>query len=149
MINIILSAVLLLTVSLSGFAQKMLKGKVIDAVSGKPLHGASVTFSGSGGIATDQEGNFSIDCSKSQKVTITFVGYEPYTFIIKNCDAEMRISLEPSGQTLNNVEISATSNLNKALLYQPASINKLTPLELKRGTGLFLDDAIQIGRAHV
>jgi len=44
---------------------------------------------------------------------------------------------------LENVEISATSNINKALLYQPAAITKLSPLELKRGTGLFLDDAIQ------
>jgi iron complex outermembrane receptor protein len=40
------------------------------------------------------------------------------------------------------VEITATSNPNKALLYQPSSITKLSPLELKRGTGLFLDDAI-------
>ena len=130
--NIILSALLLFAISLSGFAQKMLKGKVIDAATTKPLAGASVSFAGNGGTVTDADGNFSIDCSKAQKITISFVGYEPYTSIIKNCDAELKISLEPAGRTLDAVEISATSNLNKALLYQPAYITKLTPLELKR-----------------
>ena len=141
--NIILSAILLLSISLTSFAQQKLHGKVTDKETGKPLGGASVTFAGSGGITTDQEGNFSIDCSKTKKITISFVGYETYSLNIKNCDAELKISLEPAGRTLENVEISATSNINKALLYQPASITKLSPLELKRGTGLFLDDAIQ------
>jgi iron complex outermembrane recepter protein len=43
---------------------------------------------------------------------------------------------------LNEVEITATSNPNKAQIYQPVSIVKLNPAELKRGNGLFLDDAI-------
>lgn len=45
---------------------------------------------------------------------------------------------------LNEVEISATSNSNKSLLSQPASIVKLNHSELKRGMGLYLDDAINI-----
>jgi len=48
--NIILSAILLLTISLTGFAQQTLRGKVTDKETGKPLSGASVTFAGSGGI---------------------------------------------------------------------------------------------------
>ncbi len=44
--------------------------------------------------------------------------------------------------TLNTVEITATSAQNKSVLYQPISISKLRSQELKRGTGLFLDDAI-------
>ena len=43
---------------------------------------------------------------------------------------------------LNEVEITATSVANKAMLRQPVSIVKLNPVELKRGVGLFLDDAI-------
>src|SRR6187549_944228 len=129
--NIILSAILLLTISFTGFAQQTLRGKVTDKETSKPLAGASITFAGSGGITTDQDGNFSIDCNKTKKITISFVGYETYSLSIKNCDAELIISLEPAGRTLENVEISATSNINKALLYQPAAITKLSPLELK------------------
>lgn len=43
---------------------------------------------------------------------------------------------------LNEVEITATSNRNKSLLYQPLSVIKLNETELKRGNGLYLDDAI-------
>ncbi len=43
---------------------------------------------------------------------------------------------------LNEIEITATSIQNKTMLNQPVSIVKLNPLELKRGVGLYLDDAI-------
>src|SRR5215510_12840032 len=120
--NIILSALLLLTIPV--FAQQALKGKVTDKETGKPLAGASVTFAGSGGTTTDNDGNFSIDCGKTKRITISFVGYEPYSVNIKNCDAELKVSLQSSGRTLDNVEISATSSINKKLLYQPQSITK-------------------------
>ena len=141
--NIILFAIFLFAISLTGFAQQTLRGKVTDAETGKPLAGASVTFAGSGGTTTDNNGNFSIDCNKAKKITISFVGYEPYSVTIKNCDAELKVSLQSSGRTLDNVEISATSSVNKKLLYQPQSITKLTPVELKRGQGVFFDDVIQ------
>ncbi len=41
---------------------------------------------------------------------------------------------------LNEVEINAAAN--KAILYQPLSVAKISETEIKRGQGLFLDDAI-------
>ena len=43
---------------------------------------------------------------------------------------------------LTTVEVTATSNPNKAILNQPQSIVKLSPIEIKRSLGLYLDDAI-------
>ena len=43
---------------------------------------------------------------------------------------------------LNEIEITAVSDKNKSILHQPFSIVKLESAELKRSTGLFLDDAI-------
>lgn len=43
---------------------------------------------------------------------------------------------------LKEIEVTATSNTNKSLLNQPQAISKLEEKELKRGAGLFLDDAI-------
>jgi iron complex outermembrane receptor protein len=43
---------------------------------------------------------------------------------------------------LGEVQISTTGNSPKSDLYKAVSITKLEPLELKRGNGLFLDDAI-------
>lgn len=139
--RIILFAFSLCILAIPAFAQKTLKGKVVDASNSKPLAGATVSF-GSNGTTTDKDGLFSIDCSKVSSITISFVGYETQKQLIKNCDAEVKISLAPVGRSLDEVEITATSNLNKSLLYQPTSITKLSSLELKRGTGLFLDDAI-------
>lgn len=119
-----------------------LKGKVVDAVNNKALYGAAIKFTGNGGTTSDKNGIFSIKCSASKEITVTFIGYAPYKHIINNCNDEMDISLVPLENNLNDVEITATSTTNKSLLYQPSSITKLTKTELKRGTGLFMDDAI-------
>jgi iron complex outermembrane receptor protein len=123
-------------------AQKLLRGKVIDASGNQPLPGATVTF-GKKGTTTGADGMFSIDCGKTNSITVSFVGYTTQTKTIKNCDDGITIALASSGSSLDNVEITATSNPNKSILYQPLSISKLSPVELKRGIGLFLDDAIQ------
>jgi iron complex outermembrane receptor protein len=131
-----------IAVFLSSFAQKNLKGKVIDAASGNAIAGVSLTYAGKGTI-TDNDGIFAIDCSKISFIIVSHIGYESKKVQIKNCDDGITVSLSIAAGTLGEVEVSATSNLNKALLYQPSAITKLTSVELKRGVGLFLDDAIQ------
>jgi iron complex outermembrane recepter protein len=127
--------------SISIYAQKTLKGRVVDAFTNHPLSGATVSFQNKTGITTDKDGYFTIDCSKNTIITVSFIGYESRQQGV-SCNETLIVSLTPSNNTLANVEITATSAQNKAILYQPQSINKLNPVELKRGTGLFLDDAI-------
>ncbi len=129
-------------ISIAAIAQKTVKGKVTDADTKNPLAGATISFAGKGGTTTDKDGQFSIDCGKTNRITVSFVGYEPVQVIIKNCDDELNILLAHAGHLLNEVEITATSNQNKSILYQPSSITKLTTTELKRSNGLYLDDAI-------
>ena len=133
---------LFLFITASAFSQNTVKGKVLDAATKAPLFGASVSASGKAITTTDKEGMFSVDCSKFKELTISFIGYESKKQSIKNCSDELKISLATANHNLDEVEITATSNLNKSILFQPASITKLTEPELKRGTGLFLDDAI-------
>jgi iron complex outermembrane receptor protein len=133
---------LFLVFLLSGaIAQKRLEGKVMDA-GNIPLEGATISLQGKMGTTTDKNGRFSIDCSQSTLFTVSFIGYETQKINIKNCEEELIIAMVPANYYLNTVEITATSNQNKSLLYQPVSITKLTSIELKRGYGLFLDDAI-------
>lgn len=138
---IILATALIACASLS--AQTTLQGRVTDGATGKALTGASVSFGKNSGTVTDKDGSFTIDCSKTSKITVSFVGYESFQQLVKNCNETLNIVLMPSRHSLEQVEITATSNVNKSILYQPQSISKLTPAELKRGNGLFLDDAIQ------
>jgi len=62
-------------------------------------------------------------------------------FAFLNSQAQDTIAGD-TAKTLKEVQITATSNQNKSILNQPVSIAKLNDTELKRGTGLYLDDAI-------
>ena len=120
----------------------MISGKVTDASGNNPLQGATIAVSGKNVTTSDKDGRFSIECVQGAAITVSFIGYETYSHIIRNCGEELNISLVPSSHILDEVEITATSNQNKSILYQPSSITKLTAPELKRSLGLFMDDAI-------
>lgn len=122
-------------------AQSAIKGKVIDRVTNSPLSGATISAGGKNIATTDKDGSFSISCTNAGIISLSFVGYEMQKIKV-DCNDKVTISLKPADDALDNVEITATSNQNKALLYQPVSITKLSLVELKRGNGLFLDDAI-------
>jgi iron complex outermembrane recepter protein len=140
--RIFLSVFMLALFSAGAMAQKKVAGKVFDAISKTPLEGATISVFGAESTSSDKEGKFYFDCSKSIQVSVSYIGYETYKGAIKNCDEPLNVALVLISHSLNDVEITATSSQNKSMLYQPASITKLTSNELKRGTGLFLDDAI-------
>ncbi len=129
--------------SIQGWAQApLLKGKVVDASNSMPLQGASIRFGDKQGTISDRNGEFSLECSVSTKITISFVGYGTYSRIIEDCGPELSISLTLSNSVLNEVEITATSELSRSMLSQPISITRISAPEIRRSTGLFLDDAI-------
>ena len=118
-----------------------IKGRVIDEATKTPLAGATIHYSGDR-IITDAAGGFSIECGKANALTVSFIGYNSTRIVIKNCNDNLNVALVPAFGSLENVEITVTSNQNKSLLYQPQSITKIGTTEIRRGTGLFLDDAI-------
>jgi iron complex outermembrane receptor protein len=140
--NKILFTVFIMVLSIAAYAQNTLTGVVVDAITNNPLSGATVMHSGKGVTSSDKDGSYSIRCEKGGTITVSFIGYETYKKVIQNCNEVLKIQLVPINKNLDEVEITATSNENKSLLYQPASITKLSPVELKRGTGIFLMDAI-------
>jgi iron complex outermembrane recepter protein len=129
--------------SITSFAQKTVKGKVVDAATSSPLLGANIFFNGAT-TSTDKDGMFTVDCSKAGVITVSFIGYETVKYSIKNCNDNITISLTSIVSNLNEVEITSTSVLNKSLIYQPQSITKLSTAELKRSTGLYFDDVINL-----
>jgi iron complex outermembrane recepter protein len=140
--RIFIALMLLITAALTTKAQNTVTGKITDAATGKPLSGASISLGRNKGTITDKDGQFTIGCEKSARISVSYVGYQTWQQVVK-CNEPINIALSPVGSSLEQVEISATSGLDKSILHQPASIAKITTPELKRGTGLFLDDAIQ------
>ena len=123
------------------FAQT-LKGKVVDGISGAAIEGVNVSFSSKNTVQSNAGGMFSIECKSQSLLTVSFVGYSIYQQKINDCNKEITVILLRKESKLDEVEITATSAQNKLLLFQPTSITKLSSVELKRGNGLFLDDAI-------
>lgn len=122
------------------FAQNKYSGKVLDAITQKPLVRATV-IAGSEKTTTNNEGQFTI--TGTNKITISFIGYEPATQILGASTGSLTIYLTPISLSLAQVEVTNSSNPNKSILYQPGSISKIGATEIRRNTGLFMDDAIQ------
>ena len=133
---------LLMIVAVSASAQNKVKGRILDAKTKTPLVGASIKISGKPTLVSDSSGKFVLDCNNNSIVSASFIGYATAQKTLIDCNSELVFSLEPILQPLEKVEITATSNQNKSTLFQPVSIAKLTDVELKRNTGLYLDDAI-------
>ena len=77
-----------------GWAQTNTTGTVIDE-TGSPLPGATVIVDGtSRGVATDFDGNFTIEASQGETLLITYVGYSDQRITVGNEDS-YTITLSP------------------------------------------------------
>ena len=74
----ILTIILLVVLSSSGFSQRLIKGKVIASDNGEGLPGVNFIIKGTNkGGSTDLNGNFSLEVRPEDKIiTFSFVGYE-------------------------------------------------------------------------
>ncbi|MBS1557176.1 MAG: TonB-dependent receptor [Bacteroidetes bacterium] len=125
----------------STISAQTLTGKVTDG-NGLPVADATIKVADQAVGLTDAGGLFSIDCKPGATISISHIGFELQSQAISDCSAPMQFILTPSTVILEGVEITATSTQNKLVLNQPASISKLGETEIKRSTGLFLDDAV-------
>ncbi|MBL7769036.1 MAG: TonB-dependent receptor [Flavipsychrobacter sp.] len=123
-------------------------GSVTSFENGAALPYASIRVAGYKTITTDKNGKFKLPCIDSVQLTVTHIGFEPYRGKFA-CGQELNIQLIENSQTLDAVDISASSNPNKSMLYQPAAVAKIGTTEINRGTGLLLDDAINTNVAGV
>ena len=126
----------------NAFAQTNFTGKVVDALTQKPLASASISC-GSQKINSNNMGDFSLTLSGSTKIVISYIGYETLIRTINENEKNTIFYLTPISMSLADIEVTNTSNPNKSILYQPGSITKIGSLELNRNTGLNLDDALQ------
>ena len=57
-------------IAISVFAQKTLKGKVVDAATNNTLTSATIIYAGKGATVTDKDGSFTVDCSKTSYIIV-------------------------------------------------------------------------------
>src|SRR5690606_21906308 len=61
---------------------------------------------------------------------------------INDCTKFLTIGLKPSVSALDEVQLSGTLDNTQKVLERPLAVTHLETRELERGTGLYLDDAI-------
>ena len=112
-----LSLLILVSVSLSAYAQNIVKGTVVDT-TGEPIIGAAVMVAGTTtGSVTDFDGNFVIEnvASKSGQLKITYVGYEPATVNFK-VGTPVKVTLQEDNKNLEEVVVVGFGTQKKANL---------------------------------
>lgn len=130
---------ILLCASLFG---QNITGKIYDASNNAPLSGAKIEMDGNTVGTSDSEGMFSVSCNGPTSLNFTYIGYENYTSKSKSCGQYLNIAMTPSYNNLGEVQVTGVINNQKKQIENPVSEIHLEEAEIDRGTGLFLQDAI-------
>ena len=121
--------IMLVSLSLSGQAVNVLKGKVTDRSTGEPLIGVTVVEVNElnrtlNGTVTDMNGNFALRLSAPDtKVRISYVGYKSEEFVIEDQDF---LEVELAEETRELEEVVVTYEGKKVGGFIPVSERDLT-----------------------
>lgn len=86
---------------------RLLKGKVTDSNTQEPLSGVTLRVVSSGKMGTtDAEGKFTITAEATDKLVVSYVGYQEETVTVATGDF-LAITLAPSRTQLNEVVVTA------------------------------------------
>jgi hypothetical protein len=122
----ILATALIAVFSLFAFtvnAQETVKGKVVDAESNEPLIGASVVQVGTtNGTVTTATGDFSLTLKDgTQKIAISFIGYDAKVVQVSAGQNLGSINLEPSAISLEDIVVVGSGVID-------LSADRMTPI---------------------
>ncbi len=120
---------LMLLVSSSAFAQRTIRGKVIDAVTQESLPGATVSVKGtSEAAATQTDGSFALTVTaEPTTLVVNYIGYVQKEVTVKGTNAGT-IRLEANENSINEVVITANS----------FAIDRETPVAMSTITSEFI-----------
>ncbi len=91
----------------STMAQSVIRGKVVDAETGEPLIGATITVKGIKTV-TDIDGLFSVKgASGAKDLTVQYIGYKPQTVKVGGNGELGDISMKQDGQVLKDVVVTS------------------------------------------
>jgi iron complex outermembrane receptor protein len=110
-------------------ANGQITGTVTDD-QGVPLVGASVVKKGTSiGTTTDFDGNYSIDAILGDRLTVSFIGYEPLEVLVNS--TILNITLV-SGLALSEVIITGSRNPNRVATESTVPVDVIDVKELAR-----------------
>ena len=124
-----------LSVSMA-FAQKSVTGKVVDALTGEPVVGASVLVKGTTiGQATDINGDFTITNvpNSAKTLRISYIGLKDQEVTIKS---KVRVYMQPETTETDEVMVVAYGTATKSSFTGSASVIKAEEIEQTQKTNV-------------
>ena len=101
----------LMLMGVFAYSQTQLSGSVVDDETGEPLIGATILVEGTTtGTTTNFDGEFSLSVPSNPpfNLTVSFTGYATRTFAITEAADDLRIGLQYSATSLDEVVIGAS-----------------------------------------
>lgn len=115
-------------------------GKLTDSETNQPLSGARIAYAEGKLTTTNEQGNFILVCDTGEvNLKISYIGYTSLE-LTAGCGDNLNIALTVNSSALDEIQLSG--QLDQQDLKDTQAEVTLNQRELKRGTGLFLDDAI-------
>jgi TonB-linked SusC/RagA family outer membrane protein len=103
-VSLIWISLSLLLVSMSGYAQSKVTGKVTGADDGLPIPGVTVRVKGTTTVtSTNTEGAYSINAAGNATLVFTFIGYTPQDVVVNG--TVVNVKLAPENKALNEVVV--------------------------------------------
>src|SRR5574338_712684 len=92
----------------ASFAQaRQLKGKIVDEQEKTPLPGANILVNNLQEVVADNNGEFTIDCSDSVLLKVSYTGYSSVQKFYKCAGSGiLEIALKPNAEELETVEVT-------------------------------------------
>ncbi len=130
--HLLLLVVLVLVGTLSAVAQNSLRGKVVDAATGEPLIGATVSVNGIN-VATDIDGAFIIKGVSSQvDVTIQYIGYKTKT-----------VRMSPKKGAITEIELKTDERvLDDVVVTSQVAVARKTPVAVSSVPMAYIEEKI-------
>jgi TonB-linked SusC/RagA family outer membrane protein len=95
------------------FAQGKISGTVVSQEDGDPIVGASVIVDGTKmGTVTDIDGHFFLSVPAGKRLVVSYLGMKTQRVLAKD---NMKITLEPDKQVLNEVVVTGMSKMDRRM----------------------------------
>lgn len=126
----------LMLMGVFAYSQTQLSGSVVDDETGEPLIGATILVEGTTtGTTTNFDGEFSLSVPSNPpfNLTVSYTGYATRTFAITEAADDLRIGLQYSATSLDEVVIGA-SRTPERVFESPVSIERFGLRQIKNTT---------------
>src|SRR5258708_4638211 len=128
-VRIVLPLLLLLLLSLLGFAQqKVITGTVVRNTTKEPLQGVTI-LAGKRSVTTDSTGRFSIAVAPGETLTASFVGMNSMQVKITASTAELSLAMIEGINDLNQVVVTGYKSEKKVDLTGAVSVVNLVAIK--------------------